>query len=116
DLVNQSGQALAEILESVKNVTDIVNEISTAAQEQSVGIDQVNNAVANIEEMTQQNSTLVQEASTAARSMQEEARELARQVSFFTIHDAADAGSREPSRSEERRVGKECTARWGTED
>src|SRR5690348_18471714 len=34
-LVNQSGEALSEIVESVKKVTDIVSEIATANQEQS---------------------------------------------------------------------------------
>ncbi len=82
-LVNQSGEALAQIVESVKKVTDIVSEIASANQEQSIGIDQVSHAVAQIEEMTQQNSSLVEEASVAARAMQEQAVKLARQVCFF---------------------------------
>lgn len=88
-LVNRSGEALAGIVESVKKVTDIMSEIATANQEQSVGIDQVSSAVTQIEEMTQQNSSLVEEASTAAQSMQEQAIELAHQVSFFQLagHD-----------------------------
>ena len=84
-LVNQSGEALSEIVESVKKVTDIVSEIATANQEQSVGIDQVSHAVAEIEEMTQQNSALVEEASVAARAMQEQAIKLSRQVCFFQL-------------------------------
>ncbi|MDE2308720.1 MAG: MCP four helix bundle domain-containing protein, partial [Xanthomonadaceae bacterium] len=39
-LVDQSGKALAEIVDSVKKVTDIVAEIAAASQEQSSGIDQ----------------------------------------------------------------------------
>lgn len=92
-LVNQSGEALAEIVDSVKKVTDIVAEIATANQEQSVGIDQVSSAVTQIEEMTQQNSAMVEQASAAALSMQDQALELSRQVGFFrlgneTRHDA----------------------------
>ena len=41
-LVNQSGQTLSEIVDSVKRVTDIIAEISAASQEQASGIDQVN--------------------------------------------------------------------------
>ncbi|MGN6790572.1 MAG: methyl-accepting chemotaxis protein [Rhodanobacteraceae bacterium] len=84
-LVNQSGEALAQIVESVKKVTDIVSEIAAANQEQSVGIDQVSHAVAQIEQMTQQNSALVEEASVAARAMQDQAVKLSRQVCFFRI-------------------------------
>ena len=96
-LVNQSGEALAQIVESVKKVTDIVSEIASANQEQSVGIDQVSHAVAQIEEMTQQNSSLVEEASVAARAMQDQAVKLSRQVCFFQLagkagHVEGDAG------------------------
>ncbi len=86
-LVNQSGKALAEIVDSVKKVTDIVAEIAAASQEQSAGIDQVNNAVMQMDEMTQQNAALVEEASAAARAMHEQAGELSRQVGFFKLND-----------------------------
>ena len=92
DLVDQSGKALAEIVDSVKKVTDIVAEIAAASQEQSAGIDQVNHAVSQMDEMTQQNAALVEEAAAAARAMQEQANELSRQVAFFRLDmDAAAA-------------------------
>jgi len=90
ELVDQSGKALAEIVESVKKVTDIVAEIAAASQEQSAGIDQVNNAVMQMDEMTQQNAALVEEAAAAARAMHEQAGELTRQVGFFKL-DLDDA-------------------------
>jgi len=90
ELVNQSGKALAEIVDSVKKVTDIVAEIAAASQEQSAGIDQVNNAVMQMDEMTQQNAALVEQAAAAARAMHEQAGELTRQVGFFRlVGDAA---------------------------
>ena len=92
-LVDQSGKALAEIVDSVKKVTDIVAEIAAASQEQSSGIDQVNNAVMQMDEMTQQNAALVEEAAAAARSMQEQADELTQQVGFFQLNDAAAAAA-----------------------
>lgn len=97
DLVNQSGKALAEIVDSVKKVTDIVAEIAAASQEQSAGIDQVNNAVMQMDEMTQQNAALVEEASAAARAMEEQAGELTRQVGFFKLNDTEVAASNQPA-------------------
>ncbi|HUA81536.1 MAG TPA: methyl-accepting chemotaxis protein [Dyella sp.] len=91
ELVDQSGKALADIVDSVKKVTDIVAEIAAASQEQSAGIDQVNNAVSQMDEMTQQNAALVEEASAAARAMHEQAGELSRQVNFFRLGDEAHA-------------------------
>jgi methyl-accepting chemotaxis protein len=91
DMVNRSGQALAEIVDGVKKVTDIVAEIAAASQEQSAGIDQVNNAVSQMDEMTQQNAALVEEAAAAARAMQEQAAELTRQMGFFQLGSGAPA-------------------------
>ncbi|WP_049623511.1 methyl-accepting chemotaxis protein [Frateuria defendens] len=95
-LVDQSGKALGEIVESVKKVTDIVAEIAAASQEQSAGIDQVNNAVLQMDEMTQQNAALVEEAAAAARSMQEQASDLAGQVGFFQLNGEAPAARPAP--------------------
>ncbi len=94
ELVNQSGKVLAEIVDSVKKVTDIVAEIAAASQEQSAGIDQVNNAVMQMDEMTQQNAALVEEASAAARAMREQAGELSRQVGFFQLNHDGNATSK----------------------
>jgi methyl-accepting chemotaxis protein len=98
-LVDQSGKALAEIVDSVKKVTDIVAEIAAASQEQSAGIDQVNHAVLQMDEMTQQNAALVEEAAAAARAMHEQAGELARQVSFFQLGDDSAEPATEKART-----------------
>ncbi|QNK02550.1 methyl-accepting chemotaxis protein [Dyella telluris] len=84
-LVDESGQVLAGIVDSVKRVTDIVAEIAAAAQEQSSGIDQVNRAVMQMDEVTQQNAALVEEAAAAARAMQEQADQLERQIRYFRV-------------------------------
>jgi len=44
-LVNKSGENLKNIVGSVERVTDIVGEIATAAQQQSIGINQIDTAV-----------------------------------------------------------------------
>ncbi|MFC4528027.1 MCP four helix bundle domain-containing protein [Dyella halodurans] len=99
-LVDQSAKALADIVDSVKKVTDIVAEIAAASQEQSAGIDQVNHAVLQMDEMTQQNAALVEEAAAAARAMQEQAGELARQVGFFHLSDEAATPATEKARGQ----------------
>jgi methyl-accepting chemotaxis protein len=76
DWVNQSGQTLAEIVNSVKRVTDIIAEISAASQEQASGIDQVNKAVLQMDQSTQQNAALVEEATSASQSMKQRAEAL----------------------------------------
>ncbi|MCP4989982.1 MAG: hypothetical protein GY928_29225 [Colwellia sp.] len=84
-LVNESGENLSEIVDSVTKVCDIIGNIASSAREQTAGIDQVNAAVAQMDQMTQQNAALVEEATAASRSMADQAKEMNEEMQFFTI-------------------------------
>ena len=87
-LVDEAGQTMDLIVTSIKQVADIMGEITAATQEQSNGIEEVNQAITQMDEMTQQNAALVEEAAAAAESMQEQAQKLAQAVSIFKLsHD-----------------------------
>nr|WP_281430437.1 methyl-accepting chemotaxis protein [Salinicola acroporae] len=95
-LVDQAGNALAEIVEGIHRVTTLAGEIAVASREQSQGIDQVNTAVSQMDGVTQQNASLVEESSAASRSLQKQAAELLREVSFFKGAEDTDGS---PSRA-----------------
>jgi len=84
-LVEQTGNTMSEVVDSVKRVSDIVAEISSASQEQSEGIEQVNLAITQMDEVTQQNAALVEEAAAAAQSMKEQATKLSDVVRIFKL-------------------------------
>jgi methyl-accepting chemotaxis protein len=86
-LVNETGQALDDILANVKKVGDVVSEIAAASAEQAAGIDQVNNAITHIDEMTQQNAALAEETSAASSRMSGNAGELMSAIAFFQTGD-----------------------------
>jgi methyl-accepting chemotaxis protein len=92
-LAQRSAAAAKEIkgliIDSVRNVTDIMGEISAASAEQSAGIEQINMAVLQMDQVTQQNAALVAEAAAASASMQEQALSLAKAVGVFTLDSAA---------------------------
>ncbi|MES2320674.1 MAG: methyl-accepting chemotaxis protein [Pseudomonadota bacterium] len=88
NLVEQAGVTMEEVVASVRRVTDIMGEITSASQEQSAGIAKVNNTILEMDETTQQNAALVEEAAAAAASMQEQAANLARVVSVFKLDGA----------------------------
>jgi methyl-accepting chemotaxis protein len=90
-LVDEAGQTMGLIVTSIKQVADIMGEITAATQEQSTGIEEVNQAITQMDEMTQQNAALVEEAAAAAESMQEQAQKLAAAVAIFKL--AGDAYS-----------------------
>lgn len=82
-LVNESGQTLALIVEAVEEVGRMINAISQATREQANGIEQVNQAIAQMDQMTQQNAALVEESSAAAENLATQSRDLSKMVAFF---------------------------------
>ena len=84
-LVNEAGATMADIVGSVRRVTDIMGEITSASLEQTAGIEQINEAVSQMDQVTQQNAALVEEAAAASASMQEQAARLAEAVSVFRV-------------------------------
>jgi len=86
-LVEQAGITMAEVVDSVRRVTDIISEITAASQDQSVGIAQINQAIIEMDNVTQQNSALVEQAASAAQSLQDHAAEVANVVSIFKMDD-----------------------------
>jgi methyl-accepting chemotaxis protein len=84
-LVDQAGTTMEEIVDSIKRVTDIMNEIAAASREQATGINQVNDAITQMDQVTQQNAALVEEAAAAAQSLQDQSVQLAKTVSTFKL-------------------------------
>jgi methyl-accepting chemotaxis protein len=84
-LVDQAGVTMTEIVASVRRVTDIMGEISSASNEQMSGIEQINEAISQMDQVTQQNAALVEQASAAAATMQEQTEHLSNVVDIFKI-------------------------------
>ena len=89
DFVNRAGTALGDIVESIKQVADIVSEIATASGEQASGLDEVNKALVQMDEVTQQNSALVEENAATAQALRQQAAEMTERVDFFQLDDHA---------------------------
>ena len=87
-LVDQAGSTMEQVVGSIRRVTDIMAEITSASQEQTGGIEQVNTAIGQMDQVTQQNAALVEEAAAAASSMQDQAGKLAEVVSVFKLDRA----------------------------
>ncbi|MBW3507437.1 MULTISPECIES: methyl-accepting chemotaxis protein [Janthinobacterium] len=88
-LVHDAGKTMDEVVASVRQVADIMQEITAASAEQSAGIEQVNQAVLQMDQVTQQNAALVEEAAAAAESLQDQAQTLTELVGVFRLHAQA---------------------------
>jgi methyl-accepting chemotaxis protein len=88
DLANKSGEALEEIVASVKRVTGLMGEIASASAEQSIGLDQVSKAVAQMDMVVQQNAAQTEELTSTAHSLAGQAQELRGLLAHFQLSDS----------------------------
>ncbi len=131
ELVSETGKALDRIIARIGEISTLVAQIASAAEQQATGLQQVNVAVSEMDGVTQQNAAMVEEATAAARSLSAEADELARQVARFRMSEgeapkpipavhqlqnrAADAGRR-IARSARRSAGGGAAAVAASDD
>ena len=106
-LVNQTGEALRGIVESINRMAQIIQQVASASQEQATGLAEVNSAVTQMDEMTQQNAAMVEETLAAAKSLASQSGDLAERVAFFKLAEkvaATKAVSSAPSKQVQRTV------------
>lgn len=98
EMANKAVTTMQQIVSSVTNVSGIMNEISSASEEQSRGIDQIGKAVTELDSTTQQNAALVQQSSAASSSLEQQAEELAQLVSLFKLSSESDKPKYAPAK------------------
>ncbi len=84
-LVDQAGTTMTEVVGSIQRVSDLVGEISSASNEQSLGVAQVGEAVTQMDQATQQNAALVEQMAAAASSLNSQSNELVQTVAVFNL-------------------------------
>jgi methyl-accepting chemotaxis protein len=92
-LVDKAGSTMQQVVTSIKRVTDIMGEISSASIEQSAGVSQVGEAVSQMDQVTQQNAALVEESAAAAESLRAQAQQLVQAVAVFRLGPAPASAS-----------------------
>jgi methyl-accepting chemotaxis protein len=84
-LVDKAGTTMTEVVSSIRRVTDIMGEISSASVEQAAGVAQVGDAVNQMDQVTQQNAALVEQMAAAAGSLRTQAQDLVETVAVFKL-------------------------------
>ncbi|WP_341890583.1 methyl-accepting chemotaxis protein [Variovorax sp. YR752] len=90
-LVADTGATVLQTLDAVQRVTQLVNDISMASEQQSTGVVQVNAAVANLDTLTQQNAAMVEELAATSSSLSGQAEVVSEAVRIFRTRSAVAA-------------------------
>lgn len=93
-LVTTTNEALERIAQRVGQMASLMDEMASATQEQSAGIEQINRAMAQLEDVTQQNAALVEEMAAASRSLDDQADDMTTKVSDYLVNDIEPTTSR----------------------
>jgi methyl-accepting chemotaxis protein len=103
-LVEQAGATMGEVVDSIRQVTDIMAKITIASSDQSAGVSQITEAITHMDEVTQQNAALVEVVAMAASKLESQSQELVDTVALFTLsgNDLMAAHRRAPAASSTR--------------
>jgi methyl-accepting chemotaxis protein len=84
-LINNAGTSLETVIEKIDNVSDLIAEIATNAEEQALGIAEINIGVNQLDQVTQQNAGMVVASNQQGSELAEEAKVLEGLVRNFRI-------------------------------
>ncbi|RWX77050.1 methyl-accepting chemotaxis protein [Neorhizobium lilium] len=90
-LVQQAGSVLASISREITAISQHVDTIATASQDQSAALQDINGSVNKMDQMTQQNGAMVGQTSEASRRLAGEADALLALVQRFRIEAGRQA-------------------------
>jgi len=84
--MQSAASTIDEVVESVKEVGELIQLITNATREQALGIAQVNEAVTQLDTVTQQNAALVEESAASAEGLNTSGVLLGRAAQVFHLN------------------------------
>ncbi len=107
-IAEKAGEMLIQLVPDIEKTAELVQEISSACNEQDAGSEQVNKAIQQLDVVIQQNASASEEMASASEELASTSEELSAQaehlrstMSFFTVDDTgkkSDSHSHEAAR------------------
>lgn len=88
--VEEAGLSMAEIVDSVRQVGQVIGQIGASNNEQAQGMQGMQQAIVSMDQITQQNLALVQQAAAAASTLQRQALYLSEAVTIFKLDEGIE--------------------------
>lgn len=82
---DQAGKLLNEMIPSIRKTSDLVQEITAASEEQSLGLSQISIAMSQLNQVTQQNASASEELAATSEQMSGQAEQLQDLMGFFKL-------------------------------
>lgn len=85
EVAESAGEMLNQLVPDIQKTAELVQEISTASNEQRTGVDQINTALMQLDQVIQQNSSGSEELASTAEELSGQAEQLKSVVSYFNV-------------------------------
>jgi len=99
--VTSTTEAFGQVDENSRKLGELIGEISSASNEQAMGIDQINRAVSDMDEVVQQNASRAQESVNSSKELNSYGKKI--KTSFAELMrafgDSASSGIKHPTKS-----------------
>ena len=83
--MSQANTTIDEVVNEVRSVSTLVDEIRHATNEQADGLMQINTAIVQLDNVTQQNAAMVEQTNASASALETGSQSLTRSVSVFRL-------------------------------
>jgi methyl-accepting chemotaxis protein len=115
-IAETAGKRLAELVPDIKRTARLMEEISAASNEQSIGAEQIAKGIAQIDTVVQQNASVSEELASTAEELEGQARHLGDTIGFFALEDGdlektERSETTEPKAAPARIASREKTAK-----
>jgi len=91
-VAEKAGGMLGHIVPDIERTFELVQEISAACREQSLGADQVNKAIQQLDQVIQQNASASEETASTSEELSAQAQRLTQVMHFFKLGDGRSQG------------------------
>ncbi|MBN1211206.1 MAG: hypothetical protein JXA92_01395 [candidate division Zixibacteria bacterium] len=85
DLANKAGHNLDKVIAVTHQVMDMIQQVATASEKQSVTAEEISRRVEKITEITRETASGSEQSATAARKLNQQAEVMQQLVSKFRI-------------------------------
>ncbi|SPF41708.1 Methyl-accepting chemotaxis sensory transducer (fragment) [Syntrophobacter sp. SbD1] len=84
-IAEKAGEMLARMVPDIQKNADLVQEITAASNEQSVGADQINKAIMQLDQVIQLNASASEEMASTSAELLSQAEQLQNTIAFFKL-------------------------------
>jgi len=86
--VEEAGHRITNVLPDVQKTAELVQEISAASHEQSIGIEQIVSAIMQLDSVIQQNASSSEELASMAEELSSQSMNLRQTIQYFSLKEA----------------------------